>query len=62
MNKLVSMLEGPRKTVMNFVQDHWMTQIGWLGHRDGTFYPWPTIPTKGEEPGGYSPVYLEDGE
>ena len=50
-----AMMDGPRQ---KFKTAHWMTQIGWLG-QTGAFYPWPTTPTKEEEPGSYSPVYID---
>ena len=55
------MMEGPRTPVSRFAYNHWMTQIGWLG-QTGAFYPYPTSPTKEQEPGSYSPVYIEDGD
>lgn len=56
-----AMMEGPRMRISLFNVTHWMTQVGWLG-QTGQFYPWPMTPSKQQEPGGYSPVYIEDGE
>lgn len=30
---------------------------GWIGHAAGRFYPPDQMPTRDDEPGGYSPVY-----
>lgn len=54
------MMEGPRRRLKLFNPDSWLTQIGWLGHT-GDFYPWPTIPTREQEPRGYFPIYMQDG-
>lgn len=62
---LAEMMEGPRRTAGSFRQGippTWLVQVGWIGHKKGKFYPWPSQPTSTEEPGGYSPVYMEDGE
>jgi hypothetical protein len=56
------MMEGPRTKINRFDRKNWMTQVGWIGHKKGKFYPWPSQPTETEEPGGYSPVYMEDGD
>lgn len=56
-----NMMEGPRTKIDKFSKNHWMVQIGWLG-QSGTFYPCPSIPTREQEPGSYSPVYMEDGD
>lgn len=61
-NNFAEMMEGPRKKMFKFDENHWMTQVGWIGHKRGKFYPWPSQPTSRQEPGGYSPVYMEDGD
>lgn len=55
--RLVEMLAEPKH------EDHGgQTQVGWIGHEDGHFYPISSSmsPETWEEPGGYSPVYVDD--
>jgi uncharacterized protein YaeQ len=37
-----------------------LRQIGWLGHT-GQYYPLGAGPTSNDEPGGFSPVYIQIG-
>lgn len=56
MPKLHEMLEGPKH--MPHIRQ---IQVGWLG-ATGAFYPWPTEPTREQEPGSYIPVYIDEEE
>jgi len=51
-------MEGPDCKLAVFNNEHSLRQIGWLG-ATGTFYPWPSFPSRQQEPGSYSPVYIE---
>jgi hypothetical protein len=57
-------MEGPDTKVDKFNQSHTMRQVGWIGHKDGDFYPifTGTDMIRASEPGGYSPVYMEVGD
>jgi hypothetical protein len=38
-------------------------QVGWLGHNDGLFYDWADYEAvKANNRGGFSPVYVDQGD
>lgn len=51
--------DGPQRDMLQFNMLHAMRQVGWLG-QTGNVYAYDEEATAREqEPGGYSPLYLE---
>lgn len=58
------LIEGPNhehSTIYQLRAAMRLTQVGWIGHATGAFYPWDE-PPYGIEPGGFTPCYIKDDE